>query len=299
MPDNSNIDELEVAAALLEASGKYRVLRRIRSCISKVKASPGTKIGAVLDLETTGLDVEHDEIIELAMIKFAFDDNGNIAGRTGEFTSLNEPSNGVPEAITDLTGISAQDVAGKSLDISGAEIFLQDVQIIIAHNAYFDRPIAERYIPVTSSKAWACSATEIPWRSEGVSGAKLEYLLSAYGLFYDAHRALDDCSAVLELLGQELPKSRRSVLGVLLEAARQPRFRLYALEAGYDARGALKGRGYKWNSGANGAPKAWWIDVSKDELEPEQEFLKRQVGLTENVPIRRLTALNRFKSALA
>jgi len=146
-------------------------------------------------------------IIELAMIKFQFSREDQITSVSGEFSSFNDPSAGIPEEITDLTGISPSDVFGASLDIDAIEDFLSDVSLVIAHNAYFDRPITERYIPSLKDLAWACSASEIPGKAEGLPGARLGYLLTEYGLFYDAHRALDDCRAVLALLTRSLPKS--------------------------------------------------------------------------------------------
>jgi hypothetical protein len=55
--DPPNADQLEAMAALLEASGQYRVLRQIASRPS-LSVPPGTqtRLGLLLDLETTGLD---------------------------------------------------------------------------------------------------------------------------------------------------------------------------------------------------------------------------------------------------
>jgi DNA polymerase-3 subunit epsilon len=59
-----DLSELEEMAAVLEASGQYRVLRRV-SAHKPLDVPPDTRtrLGILLDLETTGLDPLRDEII--------------------------------------------------------------------------------------------------------------------------------------------------------------------------------------------------------------------------------------------
>ena len=60
--------DFEAMAAALEATGEYRVLRKItpRAVIAHSDGSP-TKTALFVDVETTGLDPERNEIIELGM----------------------------------------------------------------------------------------------------------------------------------------------------------------------------------------------------------------------------------------
>lgn len=64
--------KLEALADALDASGQYRILRRLpsRSIIEQPDGSE-MRQGLFLDVETTGLDPAKDEIIELAMVPFA------------------------------------------------------------------------------------------------------------------------------------------------------------------------------------------------------------------------------------
>jgi DNA polymerase-3 subunit epsilon len=105
---------------------------------------------------------------------------------------------------------------------------------------------------VFEHKAWACSATEIDWRAHGFAGAQLGYLLNGAGFFHQAHRAVDDCHALLEVLAFELPTTGAPALALLLETARKPTLRVWAEQTAFELKDSLKRRGYRWNDGSDG-----------------------------------------------
>lgn len=82
-------DEMEGAAALLEASGRYRILRRLepRSVNEAPDGSPAHR-AVFLDVETTGLDPAADEIVELAMVPYDFAPDGRVFAVHGCFDRL-------------------------------------------------------------------------------------------------------------------------------------------------------------------------------------------------------------------
>jgi len=71
--------------------------------------------------------------------------------------------------------------------------FLEDITLVVAHNAKFDRMFMEKRFPIFETLPWACSFAQVDWPGEGVGSAKLEYIAYQYGLFYGAHRADVDC----------------------------------------------------------------------------------------------------------
>ena len=152
MPEN-DITLFAMAEALAK-SADYRVLRRL---VPRTTFAPSigqsTKTGILLDVETTGLDQQKDEIIELGMVKFDYLPDGRIAGLKDAFSSFNEPSVSIPLDVTALTGITNEMVAGQRIDEAAVSSFANDAVIVIAHNASFDRKFAERYWPIFQRKA--------------------------------------------------------------------------------------------------------------------------------------------------
>lgn len=292
-PDEINLADL---AATLEKSPDYRVLRRLIPR-TDFGASDGqlTKIGILLDVETTGLDTTKHEVIELGMIKFAYLPEGRIVRILDVFESFNEPLAAIPEEITELTGITDAMVAGHRIDVDAVTSFATDAAVVIAHNAHFDRKFAERYWPIFEKKGWACSATEIEWRKHGFDGSRLGYLLAGIGRFYQAHRAADDCRALLEILASQLPGTNKPALAALLDRARRKTMRIWAEHSPFELKNELKKRGYRWSDGTDGRPRSWYTDVDKAEQASEIEFLRKTIYLRDVEPrVQAVSAFNRF-----
>ena len=227
------------------------------------------------------------------MVKFDYLPDGRIAGIRDAFSSFNEPLDPIPPDVIALTGITNEMVAGHRIDEAAVSSFADDAVIVIAHNAGFDRKFAERYWPIFQRKAWGCSATEIEWRKHGFEGSRLGYLLNGAGIFHQAHRAVDDCHALLEILAYELPTTGTSALAVLLERARKKTTRLWAEQSPFDLKDTLKRRGYRWSDGSDGRPRSWYVDVDENTL--EIAFLKTEIYLRDIEPrLQTLTAFDRF-----
>jgi DNA polymerase III subunit epsilon len=294
----SNEINLTAMAEMLSKSPDYRVLRRLTPRTEFASCDgQATKTGILLDVETTGLNTAHDEIIELAMVKFDYLPDDRIARITDVFSSFNEPQNPIPVEITELTGITDEMVLGHQIDPNAVSAFASDAVIIVAHNANFDRKFAERYWPLFERKSWACSATEIEWRRHGFDGSRLGYLLAGIGLFHQAHRAIDDCRALIEVLAADVPSQNRSAFGVLLERARRKTVRVWAEHSPFDLKDTLKKRGYRWSDGADGRPRSWYIDVDEVHQPAEIEFLRKTIYLQDVDPrIQKMSAMNRFSN---
>jgi DNA polymerase-3 subunit epsilon len=293
---HSSGNELEALACKLEQSKNYRVIRRLipREATLAPEGYVG-KHGVILDFETTGLDSTKDEVIEIGMVKFRYSDADEITGVSGVFQSFNQPSDPIPAEITELTGITDEMVAGCKIDSEALGAFVTDVNIVIAHNASFDRRFAERSWKLFEHKPWACSATGVEWRKRGFDGSRLSYLLSGLGYFHDKHRAVDDCLALVEILSDTSLTTSEGAFQELIREARRPKCRIWAENSPFELKDELKRRGYRWNDGSDGRPRSWYLDINEDGRDEAIRFLKQEIYQRDADPlIQKLTALNRF-----
>lgn len=259
----------------LERTGDYKVLRRLD--IQKGPTSletQGTKnyIGIVVDVETTGIDPEKEAIIELAVRRFRFDDFYHILKIDEPFSWREDPERPLSPEIVQLTGLTDADLAGQKIDDEKVIDLLTSAQVVIAHNATFDRKFVEKRLPGASNLAWACSCREIDWPASGFDGRSLGWLLAQASWFHSAHRAETDVDAVIQLLQYPLPNGR-TALGELMETATKPTLLIKAVGAHFDVKDHLKERGYRWDQKAG----VWWCEIPEDSLTDEEFWLARNV----------------------
>lgn len=264
----------------LEVTGNYRVLTRLTSPITNPQPndSPNDTLnGMYVDVETTGLNPNEHEVIQLAMIPFTYTRDGRITRTGTPLNELQEPKAGkIPSIITQITGLTMNDVKGHTINHDNVSTLLENTDLIIAHNAAFDRPFLETINPTFATKPWACSLTDIPWKNNGYETTRLKYLLTDLGYYYDAHDALADCAAGITALTAPL-ENGTTAMQALLANTEVDTFVLRAINAPFDAKDTLKNRGYKWNPGDHRTPRAWWTETPGTNLDEELNWLSTTV----------------------
>jgi DNA polymerase III subunit epsilon len=270
---------LEQMARSLVESGDYRITSRLEPQTEYYPSDSSPKlVAAVVDVETTGTNPDRDRIIELAICLFEYDrQSGRIYKVLGSWEWFEDPGFSIPPEITSLTGITDEMVTGQSIDDGAVNDLLSRVVLVIAHNAAFDRRFLEKRLPAFATKHWACSRSDIDWKTEGIRSSALEFIAYALGFFHDGHRAVSDCRATLHALAQPLPGTGRLALHALLEQARLPTWRLWPRDAAIEKKDVLKNRGYAWSPGEFGRPKCWYRDVSEADKAAEVAWLRANV----------------------
>jgi DNA polymerase-3 subunit epsilon len=261
--------------------------------VKEVEMSPELGICSILDTETTGLDHKSDEIIEIAIRKWIYHKKDHyLVKPVEEYAELNEPvRNEISDIITELTGITKDDVKGKKIDWEIVSRIISESDFILAHNAGFDRPMIEavkEIRDISASKFWACSFKQVDWASKGFISSKQELLSIFHGFHYSGHRALTDIDALANLLMQG------DYLKEILSNAKIKQVSVNCIKAPFDAKDLLKSKGFFWN-----APSKFWSKlVSETELEAVKSFLTEDI-----YPAGRMTAefktielRDRFKS---
>lgn len=255
-----------------------------------------TTTALVLDVETTGLDLDHDVIVELAMRRFRFDEDGVIVEIGRCWTWREDPGFPLPADITCLTGLTDTDLAGQHIDDDVVTKIVNETDLLIAHNAAFDRPMLEKRLPDLPGRPWACSCEGIDWREAGFEGRSLGYLAMQAGWFFDGHRAQSDVDAVVQLMRHE-GTDGTPLLSELYENALSDSHMIEAVGAAYAAKDALRLRGYRWNA----AEKLWWREVFDRDFLTEQAWLASEIyahgkcAQTMGPRITRRTAFHRYR----
>lgn len=297
--EHLDAEALEQIARVLTASGEYRVMRRFRPRAGYHEGGDGPTATAILvDVETTGLNVDTDAMIEFAAVPFTYrKDTGHVCCLGAPLVALEDPGRPIPPAVTTLTGIRDDMVRGRRADDAAIEALLATAGLVIAHNAGFDRRVLERRFPAFARCHWACSRDDVPWADHGVRGTKLDYLLLARcAEFFDGHRAEADCQAAIHLLATPLPCGTPP-LRLLLASARRASVRVWAVGTPIAVKDALKKRGYRWSGDDGTRPKTWYRDcLSVAAADAECAWLTEHAypGRTPRPERQKLTALDRY-----
>lgn len=268
---------IEDAVSVVRAHPDYRILERFRP-VSKydlLQADLAPSRGAYVDVETTGNNPRTALITELAIVPFTYTPEG-IATVEPALTFLNDPGVPLDPKIVEITGITDEMVRGQKIDYDAVTEALNGVDLVVAHNAGFDRKMVEPTMPIFEQKVWGCSQQDVPWRTDfGALTERLEALaMMVLGVFYDAHRADIDCLIGIHLLAKAKDATGRTAFSRLLENVHRESVRVWACNAPFSVKDLLSARGYRWNDGKDGRHKAWHKAVSLDELEAENEWLR-------------------------
>jgi len=149
----------------------------------------------IFDLETTGINTDSDEVIEISAIKV---ENGLVVD---EFTSLVNPGMPIPLAASNVNGITDDMVADAPAFEEVLKDFLEFVgdMILVGHNIrsfdmLFIRRDALRYFGQTVGNdyadTWILSSIYLP----GLKHHTLVDIAKYYNITISgAHRALNDC----------------------------------------------------------------------------------------------------------
>lgn len=281
----------EIFVQALEKSGDFRVLRKLRpieeliaqkspemwlhKVLMKSNRAAGEHKVVFIDTETTGLNVQDADAIEVGAIALTYDLSlGVFTGLAGKVSMLEDPGYPIPPEVSAVHGISDEDVKGKKFDEVQLLKLCEGAHVIVAHNARFDRPFLEKRFPFFKSMPFACSLAQIPWKSEGFGSGMLEFIAMRRGFFYEAHRAETDCHALAGCLVERLPVSGKWPMELLHDAVNNDDFIVYATGAPFESKDLLKAKSFKW------APdrKAWFREVStRYELDELMNWLRREV----------------------
>ena len=163
-----------------DRSSTTRTLRRLELLVRcNVPDNVPVRQGLYVDCETTGKDWARDEIIEVALLPFTYTLDGRIVevGLEEAQSYRRDPGRALSAETTALTALTDDDVGGRHIDVETASAQVARSDLLIAHNARFDRPFFEQVLPATRAKPWGCSRLDVPWLAAGCPSDALHCLL--------------------------------------------------------------------------------------------------------------------------
>ena len=199
----------------------------------------------IIDTETTGLDPQLDHCLEVGVILFDVPSRQVLAQHSFLLpvdANAAEAINRIPAAATNLPQPWRP-------ALSYLQSLLDAADVLVAHNAAFDRQWFGRgHLPATD-KPWLCSMEEMRWPAERLlrSRPSVRDLALAYEIpVWAAHRALTDCIYLAEVF------RRCDELEQLVERGLEPR-QLMRAQVSYDDRHLARDAGFRWNEPVKGA----------------------------------------------
>jgi DNA polymerase-3 subunit epsilon/CBS domain-containing protein len=175
----------------------------------------------VLDLETTGLDVTRERVVQVGAVTMA----GAKILEEPRLDQLTNPGMPIPPSATRIHGISDRDVAGAP-DFAAVAPALQEImsgRVVIGHNTAFDLAILRH----------EAARAGIPWQEPAaldlvlLAGAlepslpdlALETVTRLLGVSIEGrHTAMGDCLATAQAYSRLLPRLREEDVRTLGEA---------------------------------------------------------------------------------
>ena len=220
----------------------------------------------IVDTETTGLNKDKDEVIEVGCILF------DVSSRCvlSQLSFLLPVSSNNAEYINRISPKVSNIPQPWEESINLFSRIVEHCDLIIAHNVEFDKKwFGQGKLP-TLNKKWVCSLDDINWsfKKSLKSRPSITDLALAFEIpVWNLHRALSDCYYLAEVF------KRCENLEEMLSKAAEPRY-LYKALVSYEDRFLAKDAGFKWNSPVQGA---WTRKLSEYEainLDFKVEILK-------------------------
>lgn len=239
---------------------------------------------AGLDLESSGLSVTDDRIIEVGAVLWDTERQTPLL----IFSHLVNPYIPISKEITEITGIIQDDLDRYGRPavavLSELNVLLEKADAIVGHNALgFDKPfleneLARHGLPVVS-RPWIDTSVDVPY-AEKIKTRKLVHLAAEHDFLNSmAHRALSDVLTMLKVLSHydidSVLKTSQEPSITLVAEVKKP-WEDAALE-GKKETDKAKARGFRFD----GSKKRWVKSVKQSSLAAEQSHGEFHVKIAE------------------
>ncbi|MDP6196271.1 MAG: 3'-5' exonuclease [Prochlorococcus sp.] len=254
------VSSSEAVEPLLEAASSPQPLAVALPSFTSQASIPLPETLLILDTETSGLDPKQDHCLEVGAILFHAPRRAVLAQHSFLLPVQDNAAESINHIPADVTRLNQPWREG----LEYFQALLDAAELLVAHNAAFDRQwFGKDHLPAVS-KPWLCTMEDIAWPVDRQlrSRPSVRDLALAYGVpVWAAHRALTDCIYLAEVF------CRCNDLETLLLHGLEPR-RLMRAQVSYQQRHLAKQAGFRWNDPVQGA----WTRRLSDRQAAELDF---------------------------
>lgn len=191
------------------------------------KELQGSTLVAIIDTETTGLE-EHDQPISVgAVLLEVTSDKGDLIREVDSYYGLREPTVPINPQAQAVHGLGIECLRGTEFDMKRLYKIIDSAELLVAHNAKFDRRMLSHVMPRIVDAEWACTMYTLKFEWAMLTGGKwaLDTICKALDVERpEPHNALIDCRALQSVLMVRSGKTDRSkrLMGKVISNAWAP-----------------------------------------------------------------------------
>lgn len=247
---------------------------------------------AIIDLQSKGKNPKSAKLVELAVVVLEIDRDSCKPLKVVEqhhWFQDPEEEHELSEGYTKMTGITQEMVQGKSIDSPTMEAIIDTVDVFVAYNAGYVRPILEEQFPSLESSIFACVRNQIEWTVKGHECRSLSHLCRDHRWYNDGLRMNERCAVVIKLLS-EGGADGENYLEELISRAEEP---LITIEAKVQMRQKhlMKKERFRWDP----RERAFLRCMGSSSLEKVKRSLESRGFRGELIERDRIPASERFK----
>lgn len=215
-----------------------------------------------IDLETTGLDIQNDHIIEVGAVVWEIEKKRPCLF----YDALTKAPAPLPKIITELTGLTDEYLdkfcISKENAIKNLNILMSHCSYIIAHNGTnFDKPFYEKECKELglepTIKPWIDTSVDIPYPPE-IQTRKLKHLAAEHGFVNPfPHRAITDVLTMLTIMS-------KYDFNEIIKNQQTPNVKIVA-KVDFANKEKASSRGYRWDQ----EKKQWTKTIKQNLLDAE------------------------------